>query len=170
MESLISSPYAFIFPISLFSTATLFLSPSLVVPSIGLRAPPLFSISRPLSHLDDNLFSVFKLNTDRLSRTTPRNVAGRTLSLDPLDSPFSHFSFFFLRSVHCRPLGLETYKYPAPGLVEGQATVAPFLSLSSSRLRCVLYDPLRLDPTRSETCVILIYFPPSSCFRFAFAP
>ena len=67
--------------------------------------------------------------------------------------PTSHLS---LRSVHCRSLGHESYKYPPPGLVERQATVAPSLSLLVCV--CVLYDPFRLTalepaPIRSDPCV-----------------
>ena len=136
MESLISSPYAFIFPISLFSTATLFLSSSLVVPSIGLRAPPLFSISRPLSHLDDNIFSVFKLDTDRLSCTTPRDVAGRTLSLDPLDSlfPTSHFSSCVVYIVAL--LDSKLINTPCPASSKDRQLWPPF-SLSPLVCACV---------------------------------
>jgi hypothetical protein len=67
--------------------------------------------------------------------------------------PTSHLS---LRSVHCRSLGHESYKYPLPGLVESQATVAPSLSLLVCV--CVLYDPFQLttlEPAliRSDLCV-----------------
>ena len=70
-----------------------FLSSSLIVPFIRLRAPLLFCISHLLSHLDYNLFSIFKLDTNHLLHMMLCNVASRTLSLDPSDSLFPHFSF-----------------------------------------------------------------------------
>jgi hypothetical protein len=85
---------------------------------------------------------------------------------------FVHFFPTFhlsLRSVHCRSLGHESYKYPLPGLVERQATVAPSLSLLVCV--CVLYDPFRLTalepaPIRSDPCV----FPRLPSFRLRIVP
>ena len=135
MESLILSPYAFISPISLFSTTALFLSSSLVVPSIRLRAPLLFSIPHLLSHLNNNIFSVFKLDTDHLSHTMPCDVAGRTLSLDPLDSlfPTSHFSSCVVYIVALSDSNLINTLCPASSK---DRQLWPF-SLSLSLLVCV---------------------------------
>src|SRR5947208_13383400 len=94
MGLLVSSPYVLLYLISRFSTVAPFLSFTIAALTIGPRAPPLFLSSRSLSHRDYNLFSVFNLDTDRLSHTTPRDVARRTLSFGPFCSPFPHFPSF----------------------------------------------------------------------------
>ena len=89
----------------------------------------------------------------------PFHIQHHAMSLAGLHSfrlwfSFSPLTTFPLRSVYCRSLEHESYKYPSPGFVETRATEAPLslsLILFASVSACVTTCSDRLRPIPTKT-------------------
>lgn len=109
-------------------------------------------------------------------------IRRRAMSLAGLHSfqlwfSFSPLTTFPLRSVYCRSLEHESYKYPSPGFVETRQPRPLSLSLSFSSRLClrvlrlvpIASDPFRQKPVPTQTklvrkILVSVRFPSSFAF------